>query len=643
MRNAIHRDVRNRDIEACRGELYTRSSATIGWIMAIGITFGCVGESLAQQTNVRSSAYLPENQAAVQRVAASPHNNGSPMRIEDSVGVTSRSNAVVARNSSSFGLSEKLNVSPPRRQSFYGVDDVKPGTLAGANRLKVQDANPARKRIVQTSAERIVSTSIPVPVNRAGTTFEQPAEASSRSQARSGSDDAPDLVLPNENDDLGSVDDVAVESLEMAISIALSQSRTQSALAHKREAARAANRAATSLRNPKVNTTNTYVGLLNKPTTVSDIDVSSALNGVSSALPPAVVTLLEPLLADIPTNLQVGTPLTDRNFVTSTTSVAIPIYLGGRIRALEESASALTQAVSAGIAVDEQRVKLETTEAYFLVLRARQLHLVAQEAVVAAQEHLNDAERMYNVGMLTKNVKLAAQVARSEAQQLELRVANALSLAEAAYNRLLWRPLDAPVRLADVELGEPLANIATLTETALRTRNELVALNAEARAMQAQAKVARADVLPQVAAIGAYSYFQNSHLRDNSNATAAVGVTWTPFDGGTSRARQNAAQESAMAIARAREETESLIRLQVRHACLAENEARERLNVALIAAEQAEENYRVVTRGFQEGVLNHTEVLDAATMRTAAKSALANAKYDAVIATERVKCAVGVL
>lgn len=98
-----------------------------------------------------------------------------------------------------------------------------------------------------------------------------------------------------------------------------------------------------------------------------------------------------------------------------------------------------------------------------------------------------------------------------------------------------------------------------------------------------------------------------------------------------------------MAIARAREETESLIRLQVRHACLAENEARERLNVALIAAEQAEENYRVVTRGFQEGVLNHTEVLDAATMRTAAKSALANAKYDAVIATERVKCAVGVL
>ena len=160
---------------------------------------------------------------------------------------------------------------------------------------------------------------------------------------------------------------------------------------------------------------------------------------------------------------------------------------------------------------------------------------------------------------------------------------------------------------------------------------------------QAQAKLARADVKPQVAAVGAYSYIENSHMTGNSNATAAVGVTWTPFDGGTSRARQQAARQNAMAAARMREEAESNVRMQVRQAWLLQKEAHERVEIAQIAAEQAEENFRVATRGFQEGTLNHTEALDAATMLTAAKSSYTNAQYDAILATERLKSAVGTL
>ncbi|MBR5759019.1 MAG: TolC family protein, partial [Thermoguttaceae bacterium] len=260
-----------------------------------------------------------------------------------------------------------------------------------------------------------------------------------------------------------------------------------------------------------------------------------------------------------------------------------------------------------------------------------------------AEEHYSDSERMFDVGLLTRNVVLAAQVALSETRQTELKVANAQQLAEAAYNRLLWRPLDAPVVIADVELGAPLGDLETLTSQAVQTRGELQVLSAESRALQEQVRVARADVLPQVAVVGAYSYFENSHLRDNSNATAAVGLTWTPIDGGTSRARQNAARQNAMAVARVRDEAESGIRLQVRQAWLAEQEARERVEVARVAVEQAEENLRVVTRGFQEGAVNHTETLDAATMRTAAKSNYTNACYDAILATQRLRYAVGIL
>ncbi|MDO5308750.1 MAG: TolC family protein [Planctomycetia bacterium] len=434
-----------------------------------------------------------------------------------------------------------------------------------------------------------------------------------------------------------------LETLEDATSIALAQSRTQRALALKRGASQSMTQAATSLRNPKINNSTAYVGMLNKPTEVSEVDLSNALSGVVGSLPPSMASLISPALASFPTQYQIDTPLCDRNFVTTTTSVTIPIYLGGRVNALTREAEALTQAVSAGIEVGEQHVKYETSEVYFMVLRTRQLRQVAIEAVQTAQSHLQDAERMENVGMLTRNAVLAAQVAVSEAQQMELRLANAQELAEATYNRVLWRPLDTPVAIAEVDTVMPLGELEELTQTALRTRSELQALSAQTRALQAHVDTVKADVRPQVAAIGAYSYFENSHLKDNSNATAAIGVTWTPFDGGVSRARQNAARQEALATTRLREEAESGVRLQVRQAWLAEKEARERVQVAQTALEQAQENYRVTSRAFQEGLLNHTEALDAATMLTAAKSNLANAKYDAILATQRLKHAVGVL
>ena len=433
------------------------------------------------------------------------------------------------------------------------------------------------------------------------------------------------------------------ETLTQAIQIAVEQSRTQRALALRRGASQSTADAARSLKNPKINTSTTYVGMLNQPKAKTEIDLAGAVSSISDSLIPGSSEALAPILDQLPHDYQIATPVLDRNFVATATSVTVPIYLGGRVEALTQEAEALAQAVEAGEEVDLQKVKLETIEAFYLVLRMQSLRQVAVEAIGAAQSHLADSERMENVGLLTRNVVLAARVAYSEAKQAELRIATAQSMAETAYNRILWRPLDAPVVLLDDHSNDPLEDVDALMNAAVSNRGEIKILSAEGRVFQAQAKLARADVKPQVAAVGAYSYIENSHMTGNSNATAAVGVTWTPFDGGTSRARQQAARQNAMAAARMREEAESNVRMQVRQAWLLQKEAHERVEIAQIAVEQAEENFRVATRGFQEGTLNHTEALDAATMLTAAKSSYTNAQYDAILATERLKSAVGTL
>ena len=431
------------------------------------------------------------------------------------------------------------------------------------------------------------------------------------------------------------------ETLAYAVDVAVSQSRTQRAMASRRDASQSGVQAAQTLRNPKISNTTAYIGLLNQPEMKSQVDISGAVASIGGSLPPDLAGAVGPILSNLPTQFQVSTPVLDKNSVASVTSVTPPLYLGGRVKALEESAVAMTQAIAAGEEVDLQRVKLETTEAFFLVLRLRSLLQVAIDATASAQSHLHDAVKMESVGILTKNVALAAQVALSEAQQAELQVRTALSIAESAYNRILWRPLDSPVNLVEEEMAPLGESVDSLISSALANRGEIRALDAERRALQAQERVARADIKPQVAAVGAYSYIENSHMTANSNATAAIGMTWTPCDGGTSRAREQAARHSAMAVARLREETEAGIKLQIRQAWLAQNEAYARLKLAQNTVDHAEENYRVTTRGFQEGVLNHTEALDAASNLTAAKSAFTNAKYDAILATERLKRATG--
>lgn len=428
-----------------------------------------------------------------------------------------------------------------------------------------------------------------------------------------------------------------LETLNEAMELAVSASRSQRALALKTGAARSATDAARSLRNPKITNATAYVGMLNQPEVRSEVDLS----GLVADLPPSVA----PIFAGLPSTVDATTLVSDKNFVATTTAATLPVYLGGRVQALTRSADALARAASAGEDVGEQNVRWETAEAYFLVLRARKLRDVAAEATRSADAHLTDARRMFAVGAITKNVVLAADVALAEARQTELRVANAQLLAEAAFNRLLWRPLDAPVRIADVDCAAvaPLGDFEAAVARAVRNRGELRAISEQSRAMREQENVARADVLPQVALVGAYSYVENSRLTENSNATGAVGMVWTPFDGGTSRAKRDAARQGALALARARDEAESAIRLQVYQSWLAESEARERVEVARGAVAQAEENFRVVSRAFQEGMVNHSEVLDALTLRTAAKTNFANAQYDAILATQRALRAVGEL
>jgi outer membrane protein TolC len=417
---------------------------------------------------------------------------------------------------------------------------------------------------------------------------------------------------------------IVAETLEETWQIASKVNHQLRAQQHQVAAARAEVHAAQAVRNPSLSNHTAYITLSETPAFSIDLP----------QLPPQIPIQL-------PSSLNL--PLTDQSFGISTTTLSMPLYTGGKISSAIDARRYQLQATQAGYSVSVQDLKLNVTESYLNVLRTRQLLHVAESAERSLFRHRSDIEKLLEQKIVTRNAMLAAEAAWASAKQDVIKANNFVLVAEAAFNRYLGRSLDSLVLIDEIPIPPISGELPVLIGDAMRYRKELTQINAQSRASAAQSKISHADRLPQVVALAGHSYVQNSHSSQESLWSGSIGLNWKPIDGGVSRARERVAIENAAAAARMKEETRSLIELQVRTMWISEQESRNRIEVAELGKRQANENLRVVTRQFQEGLINHTEVLDAQTLQMSAATNFCNATYDAILAAYRLKHAIGLL
>ncbi|MFA5732129.1 MAG: TolC family protein [Acidithiobacillus sp.] len=336
-------------------------------------------------------------------------------------------------------------------------------------------------------------------------------------------------------------------------------------------------------------------------------------------------------------------PLGQKDSFAYKAMATLPLYTGGRIGRNIDAAAAGVDAAKLGEAADEENLKLRVAEAYVGVLRARRLLEVANSHVRSLESHERDVQNLLDEDLVAKNDLLSVHVALADARQRVLQVANAVDLAQAAYNRLLGRPLGQVVQLEELTPQNDTPALGGLTARALERRSELAALARQIGALHQQAAAVRGEDRPQVALSGGYNYQENRYQMYEGQWMVTLGVKWNVFDGGVVNHRASAIDRQAAALTEQREDLSSVIGLQVRQAWLDVAETRKRLAVTQSAIAQAEENLRVVRERYANGLSTNTEVLDAETMRVNSEANHAAALYDAALAGLRLKRAVGEL
>jgi len=327
-----------------------------------------------------------------------------------------------------------------------------------------------------------------------------------------------------------------------------------------------------------------------------------------------------------------------------------PIFRGGALYWSYRLAQLGVDLSKVFLELVRQDLILQVKEAYFTILKAEKIREVALSSVKQLENGVKVSKAFYEVGNIPKNDLLQTQVELAQAKQDLTSAEVELSIAKASLNTLLRR--DVRLEVDVVDILEYLPMELTLEECLTRaheSRPELRETKLNVKTAEKEVQLARSDYFPTVELSFNYERFgdkpdvSGSDFEEEDSWDIMATARWNFWQWGKKRQLTREKQTKLVQAEEAKTEVEDSISLEVKDAYLRLREARDKISVAQVAIEQAEENFRINAERFREQVATTTDVLDAQTLLTEAKSNYFNARGDYLIAWARLDRAMGIV
>ena len=326
-----------------------------------------------------------------------------------------------------------------------------------------------------------------------------------------------------------------------------------------------------------------------------------------------------------------------------------PIFAGGGILANYEAGRLGHEIASLEETTVVQDMVQEVRVAYFNVLKAERGLDVARQSVEQLDAHRSMAQDFFDVGVIPKNDLLRAEVELANSRQNLVRAENAVEMAKAKFNTVLRREIDTPTEVEDILALRPYTRtFDECQKLAMENRPEVKSYTRKVEQSQKLVKLAKSEYLPSVNVVGHFErYGDNANVNGspyrNQDSTYVMGMaTWNFWEWGRTKNRVDASRSRQSQTAYALDNIKDQVSLEVKNAWLALHEAEKQVAVTKKSIEQADENFRVSTERYKEHVGTSTDVIDAQTLLTKAKTDYFNALSDYNISIARLERAMGV-
>ena len=365
---------------------------------------------------------------------------------------------------------------------------------------------------------------------------------------------------------------------------------------------------------------------------------------------------------------QLGNELTDalrtdtRNMWAGAVTLMQPLYMGGKIRAYHRITKFSEALARTQHDAQLQDLILNTDDAYWTVVSLSYKKKMAESFLDLVNRLDGDVEKMIREG-----VKV------NEAEMLLTKVDNGLALSKMVLCQLCGMDLDTKFTLTDENRELASAETSSLAsaererfmqsrtdlqvsetvpddavQRAWTNRPELKSLDWAHKIYEDKVRVVRSEMLPSLALTGGYlvsnpsllNGFENK-FRGMWNVGIMLSVPIFHWNEGIYKVK---AAKSEVNIARLQQtEAQEKIELQVNQSLFKNTEAQKRLALSEKNMEKAEENLRYADKGFKEGVVPVTNVMEAQTAWLSAQSDRIDAQIDLKLAQTYLQKAMGTL
>lgn len=327
-------------------------------------------------------------------------------------------------------------------------------------------------------------------------------------------------------------------------------------------------------------------------------------------------------------------------------SASWPIFAGGRIKYGIQSAQYLIEASKLSAENDKTAIAYNISQAYNNLFKAGQAIKMLEENLNASQARDAAFLKLENGGIIPRNDRLKANLQTSNIELQLLEAHNNYNIANINMDLMVGLPETTeitidPNYIADAPGGE---NVDYYLRKASENRRDLQVLELQKKAAELGIKSAKAESLPSVALTGGYVAAEVPKILSVYNAAnIGVGVQYNLdnlWKKNTDILKAQARQKQLLANT---EMVNDQIKLEVNRDFQNSEFAKKKIDVYQKAAEQANENYRVVKRKYDNGLATITELLDADAAQISANLNVVNAKADAALAYRKLLQTTGIL
>lgn len=308
-----------------------------------------------------------------------------------------------------------------------------------------------------------------------------------------------------------------------------------------------------------------------------------------------------------------------------------PVYMGGRIRNGNKLAGLGQEIDAYALILSEEDAVIQTEQQYWTMISLCEKMNTINSYEKLLDTLFADVSVAYKAGLTEKSDVLKVTLKRNELAGKKLKLQNGIDLMGMALCQNMGIQYSTEITFSGTEMNSrSIENFFLNPDSAVQNRREYLMLQKAVEAEKLQKRMARGEILPQLA-VGVQGYYLDVMDQESTNALvfATLNIPLSDWWGGSHKIKEHQLKVD-MAENRLSETGELLV-LQIQKSYKELIESYQQVSIAEKSVDEAKEYLKVSSDNYAAGMVSTSDLLEAQAMFQEAKDAHTDALCTAQI------------